>query len=53
MENIQKVINLNGFMKELKNTFYMEDLYTYTDMVYNSYPKRYKIFELDYGDGYI
>lgn len=54
MENIQKVINLNGFIRELKkNTYYAENLETYTEEVFNQYPKRYKIHSIAYGDGYI
>lgn len=53
MENIQKVINLNGFIRELKQNYHLDNLYTYTDIIYDSYPKWYKIHELDYINRYI
>lgn len=53
MDNINKLINLNGFIRELKNTYYMEDLETYTETAYNSCPIKYKVNMFNYGDGYI
>ena len=52
MENINKVINLNNLIRELKDKYH-RNIYTGVHTVYNSSPLRYKVHTYMYGDGYI
>ena len=49
-DNIHKVVNLNGFISDLKSYYY---IYTSHEVAYNSYIKKYKTYTLFYRWNYI
>lgn len=47
MDNIHKGINLNGFISDLKQYYY---IVTSCEVAYNTYIKKYKVYTFFYGD---
>lgn len=47
MNNIHKVINLNGFISDLKQYYYIVTSY---EVSYNTYIDMYKVYTFLYGD---
>lgn len=47
MDNIHKVINLNGFISDLKQYYYIVTSY---EVAYNTYIEKYKVYTFFYGD---
>jgi hypothetical protein len=50
MDNIHKIINLNGFISDLKQYYY---IVTSHEVAYNAYIEKYKTYTLFYGWEYI
>lgn len=50
MDNIHKIVNLNAFISDLKQYYYIVTSY---EVAYNSYIEKYKTYTLFHGWNYI